>query len=252
MNELSFFTALLWASFGLAVITATYLMFFTAPYGRHARAGYGPSVSNVFGWVLMEAPAALVPLLLVWLGERHDVVTLLMVAIWEAHYVQRAFVYPALIRGRGARMPLFVALSGATFNVLNGYLNFRFLTHFGPGYASSWLTDPRFVAGVALFATGYLVNRHADRVLRSLRAPGETGYKIPRGGLYRFISCPNYFGELIEWCGWAVLTWSLPGLFFALFTAANLVPRARAHHRDYLRRFADYPPERRAVIPFLF
>ncbi|HEX6242129.1 MAG TPA: 3-oxo-5-alpha-steroid 4-dehydrogenase, partial [Polyangiales bacterium] len=94
-------------------------------------------------------------------------------------------------------------------------------------------------------------NRQSDRILLGLRAPGETGYKIPRGGLYSFISCPNYFGELVEWCGWALLTWSLPGLFFALFTAANLVPRALAHHRDYRRRFPDYPSERRAVLPFV-
>ncbi|MBI4699950.1 MAG: hypothetical protein HY744_02090 [Deltaproteobacteria bacterium] len=35
------------------------------------------------------------------------------------------------------------------------------------------------------------------------------------------------------------------------FTAANLVPRARAHHLWYRRTLAGYPPERRAVIPYL-
>lgn len=245
------FTTLLHAAFLLVPITAVYLLFRTAPYGRHARKGFGPTLDNTLAWVLMEAPAALVPLALYLASDRHDLVTTAFLLIWETHYVQRAFLYPLKIRGRGARVPLAIPISGACFNLLNGYLNFRYLTAIGPSREASWLLDPRFLIGVAVFALGYAINRQADRILLGLRAPGETGYKIPRGGFYRFISCPNYFGELVEWCGWALLTYSQPGLFFALFTAANLVPRAISHHRDYHRRFPDYPSERRAVVPFV-
>jgi hypothetical protein len=45
------------------------------------------------------------------------------------------------------------------------------------------------------------------------------------------------------------MSWSLAGAAFALWTLANLVPRAGAHHRWYRARFADYPPERRALLP---
>lgn len=245
------FTTLLYGAFFLVPLTTAYLLFRTAPYGRHARKGFGPTLDNTLAWVLMEAPAALLPLAFYLASDRHDLVTTVFLLIWEAHYVQRAFLYPLKIRGRGARVPLAIPISGAFFNLLNAYLNFGFLTQFAPRYAPDWLLDPRFLAGVAVFGVGYVINRQADHILLNLRAPGETGYKIPRGGFYRFISCPNYFGELVEWCGWALLTWSLPGLFFALFTAANLVPRALAHHRDYRRRFPDYPAERRAVLPFV-
>jgi steroid 5-alpha-reductase/3-oxo-5-alpha-steroid 4-dehydrogenase 1 len=57
---------------------------------------------------------------------------------------------------------------------------------------------------------------------------------------------------MIQWCGWALLTWSGPGLAFALFTAANLAPRARSSHLWYRKTFADYPKERRALIPYVF
>jgi protein-S-isoprenylcysteine O-methyltransferase Ste14 len=96
-----------------------------------------------------------------------------------------------------------------------------------------------------------LLNKQADRTLRKLRGPGETGYKIPRGGAYTWVSCPNYLGEIVEWLGWALATWSPAGLAFAAYTAANLVPRALANHRWYRERFPDYPAERRAVIPYL-
>ena len=103
--------------------------------------------------------------------------------------------------------------------------------------------------GLILFLAGYGVNRWADLTLRGLRRPGETGYKIPYGGLFRWVSCPNYLGEIVEWFGWALTTWSLPGLAFALWTVANLAPRARAHHAWYHDHFPDYPPERKALIP---
>ena len=84
-----------------------------------------------------------------------------------------------------------------------------------------------------------------------LRKPGEAHYSIPHGGFYRYVSCPNYLGEIVEWIGWAILTWSLAGLAFAVFTIANLLPRALAIHRWYRKEFSDYPATRKAVIPFL-
>ena len=58
--------------------------------------------------------------------------------------------------------------------------------------------------------------------------------------------------RLAFWTGWAVATWTFAGAAFALFTAANLVPRARAHHRWYRETFPDYPPERAAILPGLW
>jgi len=144
-----------------------------------------------------------------------------------------------------------VVLMGFVFNFFNAYLQGGSLFVAGPGFEGAWLSDPRFVAGAALFACGMALNWHSDATLRRLRAPGETGYKIPFGGLFRWVTCPNYLGEIIEWTGWAVATWSLAGAAFAFWTAANLVPRALAHHRWYRERFPDYPKDRKAVLPFV-
>jgi steroid 5-alpha reductase family enzyme len=109
------------------------------------------------------------------------------------------------------------------------------------------------VLGLGLFILGMLVNRQADRILRNLRRSMPNGqahsYQIPEGGLYRWVSCPNYLGEIVEWIGWAVATWSWSGAAFAIWTAANLAPRARANHLWYLETMPDYPPERKALLP---
>ena len=127
-------------------------------------------------------------------------------------------------------------------------MNARWVSEYG-SYATSWLYDPRFILGVLLFLGGYALNLNSDRILRGLRKPGETGYKIPYGGGYRWVSSPNYLGEIIEWFGWALATWSLPGLAFALYTTANLAPRAVDHHKWYRDTFPNYPADRRALMP---
>ena len=88
-------------------------------------------------------------------------------------------------------------------------------------------------------------------MLAALRKPGESGYKIPRGWLYNYISCPNYFGEILIWTGWAIASWSLAGAVFVLWTVANLLPRALSNHRWYRETFEEYPAKRRALIPGL-
>jgi 3-oxo-5-alpha-steroid 4-dehydrogenase 1 len=238
------------AEFVLAVATAVGLRFITAPYGRHGRGGWGPTVPARVGWVVMESPSCLWFLIVFLLGgHRAELVPLVLLGLWLVHYGQRTFVYPFLMRP-GGRMPVAVMATAIAFNVLNAYINARWISAVGT-YPTSWLHDPRFLGGLALFMAGYVVNLAADRDLRRLRRPGETGYRIPYGGLYRWVSCPNYLGEIVEWCGWALATWSPAGLAFAVYTTANLAPRALQNHRWYRERFPDYPPHRRALVPYL-
>jgi steroid 5-alpha reductase family enzyme len=105
--------------------------------------------------------------------------------------------------------------------------------------------------GLVVFAAGAGINIWSDNRLIGLRSGGQQGYTIPRGGLFEFVSCPNHMGEVIQWSGFALMCWNLPALSFAVWTAANLIPRAVSHHAWYRRTFPDYPPGRRAVIPGL-
>lgn len=235
----------------LAVPTFLALLWTTAPYGRHARKGWGLSIPPRLGWILMEHPSVLL-FLPVYFAGAHSMalVPLVLCAFWQLHYVHRTFIFPFRMRVGSKPMPISIPVMGLTFTALNAYLNARWISELGT-YPASWLLDPRFLIGAVIFLLGLAINLHADTVLIHLRKPGERGYKIPRGGMYRWITSPNYFGEILEWIGWAVMTWSLPGLAFALYSIANLAPRALANHRWYREKFPDYPPERRALIPFV-
>jgi steroid 5-alpha-reductase/3-oxo-5-alpha-steroid 4-dehydrogenase 1 len=248
----AFHTAAVWAVFGLALITIVSVVFITAPYGRHARGGWGPTIPSRVGWIIMETPPILFLLGFYLLGEqRAALVPLVLLVVWQSHYVYRGWIFPFRMRSTGKRMPLLVALLAVFFNTINAYVNGLWISHFA-GYDSSWLTDPRFLVGVAVFFGGMAINHQSDNILFNLRKPGDTGYKIPEGGMYRFVSAPNYLGEIIEWIGWAIATWSLAGLAFAVYTIANLAPRAGSNHRWYREKFPDYPAERRALIPYVW
>jgi protein-S-isoprenylcysteine O-methyltransferase Ste14 len=237
----------------LAVATVPYLFFWSAPYGRHAREGWGPRIPRTLGWVLMEAPSPVGFALLFAIAPRPlGAAQWAFLFLWELHYVNRTFVFPFRMRGGEKKMPLAVVASGFAFNCGNAYLNGRWLSALGPEHPPAWLSDPRFLVGAGIFVAGSIINYQSDAILRALRSSSTSGYQIPRGGLYRFISCPNYFGEIVEWSGWAILTWSLPGATFALWTAANLMPRAYTHHRWYREKFPDYPPERKAIVPLVW
>ena len=252
MNEPELFHAAVALEFGLAALTVVLLIFVTAPYGRAVRAGWGPSMPSTFGWVLMESPAVLLWLYIFGQGQhRAELLPLILLGLWQVHYVHRAFVYPLRMRMAGKTMPVVIALSAVVFNVLNAYVNARWVSHFAE-YSQQDLLRPSFVLGVTLFVLGLGINLHSDEVLRRLRAPGETGYKIPQGGLHRWVASPNYFGEVLEWSGWALAVGGVPGWAFAVYTFANLAPRARSHLRWYRDKFDSYPSARRALIPFVW
>jgi len=244
---------LLWGWFGLAALVFGVLLLLSAPYGRHARAGWGPTIPSAWGWILMELPAVVVPVACWLLSDRTTaLVPVLFLGMWLTHYVHRTFIYPLRMRMSGKRMPLLVAVLAVVTNCGIDWLNFYWIFFRAPAWTTDWLTTPAFAVGFLVFWLGFALNRHSDAVLRNLRAPGESGYKIPTAGAYRWVSAPNYLGEILEWTGWAIATWSLPGLAFALWTASNLVPRAITNHAWYRGTFPDYPAERRRLIPWVW
>ncbi|NOZ85314.1 MAG: DUF1295 domain-containing protein [Deltaproteobacteria bacterium] len=255
MNETTFFQYLLVTMFILAGLVFIVLLFVAAPYGKFTRPGFGPRMNRRLGWIVMETPSVLVFAACFITGTGKTTSSLAGLAFlftWMIHYVHRAFVFPFRLKGGKQNMTVLAVIMGFLFTSANSYLNARWLYALSPGYGNGWLFDPRFLSGMAVFLLGLVINQHSDTILISLRQPGQTGYKLPTGGLFRFVSCPNYLGEIMEWLGWAVATWSLPGLAFFAWTVANLGPRSVAQHKWYIKHFKNYPGNRKALVPFLF
>jgi 3-oxo-5-alpha-steroid 4-dehydrogenase 1 len=243
---------IIYAWLALAIGTFLLLQFVSAPYGRHTRPGWGPTVSNRLGWIVMESPGLVIMPLLYALGSApKTIVHAILLACYLGHYLNRCLIFPLRTRTQGKRMPAAIMGSAVFFNLMNTTIMGTWLGNYAH-YTVAWLWSWQFLLGAALFLTGVVINVDSDNRLLRLRKPGETGYKVPQGGFFKWVSCPNHLGEIIEWIGYAFMGWNLAVWSFAIWTFANLVPRAMDHHRWYLRTFEDYPKGRRGVFPFLW
>ncbi|MBS1586401.1 MAG: DUF1295 domain-containing protein [Bacteroidetes bacterium] len=236
----------------VAVVTLPFLLRITQPYGRHASKKWGAMMDNSLGWIIQEIPSPLVLSIFFFTGSGVKTPgAWLLWALWMLHYLNRCFVYPLRIRTRGKKIPVLIVVSAICFNCVNGFLNGSYLGNFGEVYGSDFFTSAQFLIGLPVFIIGAVINNYSDSVLINLRKPGETGYKIPTGGLFKYVSCPNHFGEIVEWWGFAIVAMSLPAWSFSIWTICNLIPRTLDNHRWYLDKFPDYPKDRKAVVPFV-
>ena len=245
------YVAIIWIA--VAVILFPFLLKITQPYGRHTKKNWGPMIDNRLGWIIMELPSLLIFVLLVLTGPvRPSATNWILFSLWTVQYFNRSVIFPLRTKTSGKKMPVLIMFSAVFFNLINASLNGYWLGFVTPPYPENWLTDPRFILGGILFIIGFIINQLADKKLIGLRKSGQKGYFIPRGGLFNYISCPNFFGEIIEWSGFALMAWNLPALSFAVWTAVNLIPRALDHHKWYKNHFKEeYPKNRKALIPYI-
>uniref|UniRef100_A0A8R1DMJ5 3-oxo-5alpha-steroid 4-dehydrogenase (NADP(+)) n=1 Tax=Caenorhabditis japonica TaxID=281687 RepID=A0A8R1DMJ5_CAEJA len=228
-----------------------------AGYGRYtntARFGLSPGIA----WFIQEAPSFFIPFICIFRSKTNS--GLFLNVLFCIHYFNRALIFPFRIRSKTVS-PLYIMLSAIFFCCYNGFIQGTWNALYQPE-EDYWffyiivkfyynLFERNYIFCSAVFFIGMFINHRADDILLNLRRPGETGYKIPRGFLYEYISCPNYYGEIVEWIGYAIAARSVPAVAFAIFTFCNIGPRAFSHHAWYLEKFPEYPKDRKALIPFV-
>ncbi|RJF86273.1 3-oxo-5-alpha-steroid 4-dehydrogenase [Oleomonas cavernae] len=243
--------------FGFAAFTLLGSLFAKSPYGRFASDKMGVNLNPKLGWWLMELPATVVFFWFYLQGARaFEVTPLALALVWTIHYGNRGWFFPLSLRvarNRSSTFSITVMLLGMFVTGLHGYLNATFFTQYAPHLTGAWLADPRFIGGLAVYLCGLFLTVRSEAIMRHLRDPNAAGqdYKIPYGGAFRYVSSPQYLGELTAWAGFALMTWGLPGVMIFLISAGNLVPRAFQSHRWYHERFPGYPSDRKAIIPFI-
>lgn len=254
-NLISIYNTFLCVMSVTAVVVFVALQFFEAGYGYLFDRRYGPPVPNKVGWVLMESPVFVVMCLLWAMSDRQwETVPLVLFSLFQLHYFQRSFIFPLLMRGK-SKMPLGIVLMGIIFNTLNALMQGGWIFYIAPeGYYADWFARPFIYVGALLFFLGMFINLQSDYIIRHLRREGDTRHYIPRGGMFRYVSSANYFGELLEWTGFAVASWSWAGVVFVLWTFANLAPRSASLYKRYAEEFGEEFTSlgRKRIIPFVY
>ncbi len=254
-NILTTYNTFLWVMAAVAIVVFVALQFFEAGYGYLFDRRYGPPVNNKVGWVLMESPVFVAMCILWAMSERQwATVPLVLFSMFQLHYFQRSFIFPLLMRGN-SKMPLGIVLMGMTFNTLNALMQGGWIFYLAPSdYYADWFAKPYIYVGVLLFFAGMFINMQSDYIIRHLRKEGDSRHYIPRGGMFRYVSSANYFGELLEWTGFAIASWSWAGAVFVLWTFANLAPRSASLYKRYAKEFGEEFTSlgRKRIVPFIY
>ena len=259
-----FYTHFLIGMTVMAAIVFTVLQFVTVAYGMTYNTRWGFSIRSNWGWMLMEAPVFLLMLIIYvsaiaagapYTAETFPWVTTTIFVFFELHYLQRSFVFPSLMRGT-SKMPLSIISIGFVFNTINAYMQGGWLFYVSPQqYTLEWFWSPQFIIGTLLFFAGMVINMQSDIIIRRLRKDRtDNNYYLPSGFLFNKINSANYFGEVMEWVGFAILSWSVSGIVFVLWTLANIVPRSKSVYERYTQLFGEdfQKLNRYKILPFIY
>lgn len=206
----------------------------------------------------------------------------LLAGLFLTHYLNRALISPLRTPSR-SKSHLSVVPCGICFNLFNGLMMGTYLrSDIAHAFLSDAFRRPLYWSGTLIWLAGLLGNILHDEILlnirRNAKAKGKAKcedhstktraehYAIPHGYLYRYISYPNYFCEWVEWIGFAIAAAPFPPLtsptafmqnihapwVFPLSEILLMLPRAYKGHQWYRDKFAEYPTERKAVVPFIF
>lgn len=211
------------------------------------------AVPSRVGMLIIYAPAAVAGLIChmalggpwtVWHG-----ITLGLVAI---HFVRRCLEVLFVHRYSGVTnlgSALMISSLYATVSVLFAWIG---ATEVDAALLASDDFTPLWIVGVSLWVVGSAINIGHHILLARLRRPGETGYVLPRGGLFSRVACPHYFGEIIGWFGLALVFHHVGALVIAVTMTFYLAGRADHTLRWYRQRFESLPAGWKRLIPYIY
>lgn len=256
--------------FLFSLITFFILFIIPAYYGRYSNRKRFLMFSDQFAWIFQESPCIYISLFYLYdfimspnfVWNYFNVFRIFLVLLFTGHYVHRSLIYPFKLKKNKAErtFPIEISIMAFTFCIVNSILQCRSILYFtdyeekSEDQFSKFLSRNliRLLYGAGLFAFGMWTNISHDYHLFEKRNEKEDqGYVIPEYFLFKYISCPNYFGEILEWIGYALMANTISAWIFVFSTFSNLFPRALTHHKWYRNKFEYYPKNRRAIIPFI-
>jgi len=192
--------------------------------GRYTQdKGWGILVPSKVAWFVMESPNLWVSAISLYISRSHGqtiipIPNIILMSLYIFHYINRSIVYPCKMTNT-TPMPLSVMASAFLFCCWNGFniSTFLLILH---RYDDSYMYDIRFMLGVSLFVIGWLINFTSDNTLLLLRgktiAPSDheskLKYKIPKGGMFEYVSCANYCKSMNSWVFVSIVDGSHPSM----------------------------------------
>ncbi|KAK7268625.1 hypothetical protein RIF29_21327 [Crotalaria pallida] len=205
-------------------------------------------LSSKAGMLLLYTPALLAGVASFWIFPNEGIRSTILHAAITLHYLKRDLEVLFVHKFSGSMM-----LDSAIIITLSYFSSAATMIY--AQHLSKGLPEPPInllYPGVVLFLVGISGNFYHHYLLSKLRGKGEKEYKIPKGGLFKFVIGPHYLFELIAWYGVSFIAQTLYSFSFSIGSTFYLAGRSYATRRWYLSKFEDFPKDVKALIPFVF
>ena len=172
-------------------------------------------------------------------------------AYWCFHYAKRIYETYYVHTFSHGSMPIGNLFKNCSYYWSFGAAVSYFLNH--PLYTSPG--EARVALGFAAAMVCQLVNYRSHVTLAGLRSgAGDTGYRIPRGGLFTYVTCANYAAEIYGWLCFNIATQTAMGVAFMAVGGVQMAIWAAAKHRRLRSLFdgkdgREKYPRRWIVLP---
>jgi len=131
---------------------------------------------------------------------------------------------------------------------VNALINGYYLGWLWPAYAVSWINHPAFLGGSILIILGFVIQISANI---GIATNEEIDKHVLNSGLHKIVFCPAYFGEILQWGGFAIITWSAPAAAAFCWMLPMLYMQATVQKHRYLHKFPELPMARKALVPYI-
>ncbi|CAK9316940.1 unnamed protein product [Citrullus colocynthis] len=205
-------------------------------------------LSSKYGMLLAYTPAFLAGAASFWLFPSGDERILLLKSALTLHFFKRIFEV-LFIHKYSSKMVLETAIKIS----LSYFMSTAIMIY--TQHLSQGIPEPPIDLkniGIGFFLLGIIGNFYHHYLLSQTRKQGETGYKIPKGGLFSLVICPHYLFEIIEFFGFAFISQELYPLCFSIGTSIYLAGRSYATRKWYISKFENFPNHVKALLPFVF
>ncbi|ELP87488.1 synaptic glycoprotein SC2, putative [Entamoeba invadens IP1] len=167
--------------------------------------------------------------------------------MWTIHYVKRILETIFVHEFGDMTMPFFNLIKNCTY-----YYGFALVVGINVNFfPKEQYCIPMYLGLLGMIAS-MVSNGYCHIILKNLRTPGSQEWKMPKGFLFDYITCANYFCEIMTWIFFDLMTGiPLMGVAFSFCGIYQMKEWSLQRHQKYQKLFKDYP-NRWILIPYLY
>lgn len=103
-----------------------------------------------------------------------------------------------------------------------------------------------------LFIFSELNNGHCHLILRKIRLNNINNFQIPKGNVFEYVYCANYFWEVLSWLSFSMFCKLWSCYLFTLFGFIVMASWAYEKRASYIKYLKNSNKSTKAIIPFIF